>query len=133
MSVTDDGFILFPSISFCKRRAFDQFPHMLVNFLDPSTRTEENIDSVKQWCIEHIFNRSTVFNLVSHNTKGGPAPYPCTTTSGDNPGKPCSFPFVFPDCSVFPKPTFCKHNASSQPIEYRECILIGRGCHGYPK
>ena len=102
---------------------------MLINFLDPSASIEENIDSEKQWCIEHIFNRSTVFMLVSHNMKGGPATYPCTITSGDNPGKPCSFPFVFPDCSVFPKPTFCNKNTSSQSIEYNECILTGETKH----
>ena len=121
VSMVDDGVILFPSLSFCKKRTFDQFPTMLIDFLDLEKASKINIDLVKSWTMNHIWNRSTVFKLMSHSTQGAPPPYSCTTISGEKPGKPCSFPFVYPDCTVIPKPSFCKHSESNIPITYTRC------------
>ena len=41
---------------------------------------------------------------VSHNTVDGTYKDPCTTVGGIRTGSPCTFPFVFPDCSEYFKP-----------------------------
>ena len=38
------------------------------------------------------------------------------------PGKPCIFPFVYPDCSVFPTTRICYSNKSIAPLPHYRCI-----------
>ena len=56
-------------------------------------------------------------------TKGESEEYPCNTVSGDKVGKPCNFPFVFPDCSVKNHiNSFC--TVSNESKTYYECPAV---------
>ena len=53
---------------------------------------------------KRTFSRDELFMNVSHNTVDGTYKDPCTTVGGIRTGSPCTFPFVFPDCSEYFKP-----------------------------
>ena len=93
----DDGHILFPSVTFCKNYMYthnDGFLHKL---------KEEKLSSseYKKIFREQTWSRGQLLKTVhhNHNTLDGSFKFPCTTIDGPNSGFPCSFPFVYPDCS----------------------------------
>ena len=50
------------------------------------------------------WSRAQMFRTVSHHTMDGAYKFPCNTVGGPRMGSPCSFPFVYPDCSENVKP-----------------------------
>ena len=84
---------------------------------------QENITSedIQAWVSKHTWTRLKTFNLVSHGNEGRP----CITVGNPVPGKPCSFPFVYPDCSVFPTTKACFSTEIAQPLPRYECITEG--------
>ena len=105
----------------CKKRMYTKYPQILIDYFHPQHMdTMVNYETVKSWVKEHTHNRSTLFKRLSHKTLGESTQYTCNTVSGDDIGKPCSFPFVFPDCSVKAhNQSFCSANTKSR-IHY-EC------------
>ena len=96
----DDGYILFPSITVCKDRMYTAYPDYLEPFFKENISDSSiNFEDVQSWVLKHTWRRSKMFQILHHKTSGL-AHYPCDTISGDKIGKPCSFPFLFPDCSV---------------------------------
>ena len=89
----------------------------------PFTTTFE-AEEIKLWYLEHTWNRSILFKHVSHNTVGGPNRQSCNTIGGATPGKPCAFPFVFPDCELSPKPPVCYSEDTKTPITYTHCAIL---------
>ena len=49
--------------------------------------------------LDRTWTRDQLFMNVSHNTVDESYKFPCTTVGGPRMGSPCSFPFVYPDCS----------------------------------
>ena len=79
------------------------------------------IADVKSWVTSHTSNRSRVFQMVAHGNKERP----CMTTSADpRPGKPCLFPFIFPDCNAVPFTGLCTNKENSVPVTHTECTMI---------
>ena len=44
-------------------------------------------------------------------------PFPCLTTGGNFAGKPCVFPFNYPDCGVADKPASCAWDSTLKTYE----------------
>ena len=118
----DDGFIMFPSITVCKSDMYDKYPDFLINFFDKKVlHPTVNIGTLKSWIHRHVWNRSQVFRRLSHKTYQGYKGYDCNTESGPSIGKPCSFPFVYPDCSVKKHmDNYCSQSNKSRT--YHQCI-----------
>ena len=85
VSYKDQKNIMYPSVSICKKYAFD---YATLNFKNKSIG--EIIDMVlnNSWSIDdqfYFFTHPGVMNLT----------FPCTTSLGGiSPGKPCVFPFI---------------------------------------
>ena len=85
----DEKTILYPSVSICKRYAFDMDGE--VKFLEFENKTTENVIEMvlnNSWNIDdqfYFFTHPGMMNLT----------FPCTTTlGGTSPGKPCVFPII---------------------------------------
>ena len=53
----------------------------------------------RPWFLQRTFSRGELLRFVSQSTVSGGLTFPCTTVGGPSAGTPCSFPFVYPDCS----------------------------------
>ena len=80
----------------CKKRMYTKYPQILIDYFHPQHMdTMVNYETVKSWVKENTHNRSTLFMRLSHKTQGATNQYPCNSFSGDDIGKPCSFPLFF--------------------------------------
>ena len=82
-------------------------------------------EDVKSWIIEHSVRKSKIFNMVAHGNEGRP----CLTNSGPNPGKICVFPFVFPDCGIYPQSNVCQTQNKVEALTYTKCTNFGNYKH----
>ena len=114
-TAVDDGLIEFPSITVCKKRTYDDYADKLIEYITEDNTTTKDI---KAWVTKHTWNRTKVFKLVSHGNDGRP----CLTNSGSVPGKPCIFPFVYPDCSLDRPSMICNTEGDKIPQIYTKCI-----------
>ena len=94
ITLHDNGHILFPSITFCK----------FFMFIDNGVLYKENIFDLptshrRKSFVDRTWSRDQLFRTVSHNTIDGTYASPCTTVRGPKMGSPCTFPFIYPDCS----------------------------------
>ena len=104
----------------CKKRIYDLHITDLLKFRDGDGITADKIHS---WIVDHTWNRKTTFNLVSHGNNGRP----CFTISGSKPGKPCIFPFVYPDCNLYPPTKPCSIKPKPPPTINYQCYPEGSG------
>ena len=95
----DDGHILFPSITFCKNYMYSDDRHL--NKLKSGNLSTSQAAELFR---ELTWSREQMFRTVSHHTMDGTYKRPCNTVGGPRMGSPCSFPFVYPDCSENVKP-----------------------------
>ena len=93
----DDGHILFPSLTFCKFYMYTERDFMKT-FKNLPMATNRKLFSEKSW------SRDMLFESVYHKTMDGTLKNPCITVAGLREGAPCSFPFLYPDCSEGFKP-----------------------------
>ena len=83
MSIHDDGVIHYPSVTFCKKSMYDEYPERIIKFLEENGSDQNiSVDSLKSWVHEHTYNRTTTFKMFSHKTKGGPVQNVCNTEKG---------------------------------------------------
>ena len=90
----DDGHILFPSITFCKNYMYTD-----ESFLEELKSGNLSTSEATKLFRKLTWSREKMFRTVSHHTMDGAYKRPCNTVGGPRMGSPCSFPFVYPDCS----------------------------------
>ena len=86
----DDGSILFPSVTVCKKYWFGSDESDFKDYSNVSQLISKARIHRNTW------NKSEMFYFVSH-PKMFNISFPCTTMegTGTTPGKPCSFPFTW--------------------------------------
>ena len=94
ITIDDNGHIFFPSITFCKFYMLtDNGVLFKKNMIDlPTSHRRKSF-------VDRTWSRNQLFRTVSHNTIDGTYTSPCTTFRGPKMGSPCTFPFIYPDCS----------------------------------
>ena len=97
---------------------YDDHVSVLQKYMEKENITTKDIQA---WVRQHTWNRSQVFSMVSHGNHGRP----CITNSDPVPGKPCVFPFVYPDCSVVPPPKICLTEGRKMPVVATKCLNDG--------
>ena len=119
--MTDDGSILFPSITICKDEMFDNVKYSDRGLL---TRLQSGeVESARSWFLNRTFSRARLVKFLSVKTVAGSESnnYPCNAASGPRAGEACSFPYVYPDCSLTKRPGQCKSNPGIASVEYWDC------------
>ena len=87
-NLKDASLVLYPSISVCTRYLSKKGVSMA-----PFLKSNMSLNEKKNLIFENIWNKSEVFYFVNHPEMLGMR-FPCVTTNdGDDPGKPCDFPF----------------------------------------
>ena len=88
-SNSDEGSILFPSISVCKKYSFNTYAAQSIR--NTSMSFSEKINLLK----EKLWTRNETFYFANHPGMFNVS-FPCTTQddTGTDPGKPCSFPYI---------------------------------------
>ena len=122
MQVTlyDDGDILFPSITFCKRTTLDKYPGVIEMLNTNNTMSERD---ARDLALNHTWGQDRVFTFLSQE-KMAKKRFPCETKRGGKPGKPCVFPFLYPDCNLQKKVTLCKQVPIPEIKKYTTCTNI---------
>ena len=119
MTLTDDGSILFPSITICKDQMFDNEINNrgLLTMLQSGEVSSAN---ARFYFKNRTFARTRLVKLLSIQTVEGSHNSPCNTVGGPRAGEPCSFPFIYPDCKLMVKAHRCKSNPGLAPVWYRQ-------------
>ena len=87
-NLKDTTDIQYPSISVCTKYTSKKVISIASNLF-----SNESLNFKKKLISESIWNKSEVFYFVSHPGMLGMR-FPCVTINdGDDPGKPCLFPF----------------------------------------
>ena len=88
-SSSDEGSILFPSISVCKKYSFNTYAALSIK--NTSMSLSEKIILLQKY----LWTRNETFYFANHPGMFN-ASFPCTTQDdiGTDPGKPCSFPYI---------------------------------------
>ena len=98
---------------------YDKFS-FLHPFFDGTKNVTIRAEDAQNWIFRHTWNRSRVVRHLSHRTHNDIGNYPCSTVTGSRIGKPCSFPFVFPDCSIpSHRVSYCSNTNKSKI--YKKC------------
>ena len=88
-SSSDEGSILFPSITVCKKYSFNTYSSMSIR--NTSMSLSEKITLLQK----SLWTRNETFYFANHPGMFN-ASFPCTTQdgTGTDAGKPCSFPYI---------------------------------------
>ena len=111
ITTKDDDNILFPSITFCKKFMYTQR-----DFLSLFQNGKVEVQNAKEYFKNVTLSRSELVTFLNMNTIEGSNSFPCNTLTGLRPGAPCTFPYVFPDCSLSFKSSRCP-NTTSQSFQ----------------
>ena len=77
--MTDEGSILFPSITICKDQMYNKEEEGLMNKI----KSEDlSLAEARAWFEARTFSRSELVKLLSARTVEGTNDYPCNTVSG---------------------------------------------------
>ena len=90
-SLEDTGEVLYPSISFCAKYIWDQYPGLIDHLQQNKSTTFEQL---KEFALQNHWTIEKTFNFVSHQ-KATDKSFPCNTIGGPSEGKPCKFPFFY--------------------------------------
>ena len=115
---SDNGHILFPSITFCKNYMYNARK----GFLKKIQEEDLPVSHYKTVFKNKTWSKAQMFRTVSHNTVDGSYNNPCNTRGGPRMGSPCSFPFVYPDCSESFK-TISKNSNDSSNKHFKPVIV----------
>ena len=85
-STSDEGAILFPSITVCKK-----YLHGNTDIHNSSKSVSDKITMLQK----NLWNKNETFFFFNHHNMFNLS-FPCTTKGdiGTDPGKPCSFPYI---------------------------------------
>ena len=119
--MTDDGSILFPSITICKDEMFENVNDSDRGLLQRLKSGEISPENARSWFRNKTFSRAHLVKFLSIKTVEGSNDYPCNAVGGPRVGEPCSFPFFYPDCKLTTKVSLCKSDPGIVPGEYRGC------------
>ena len=119
--MTDDGSILFPSVTICKDEMFDSERYSDRGLMTRLQSGEVSSENARSWFRNRTFSRSRLVKFLSIKTVEGSNQYPCNAASGPRNGEPCSFPFIYPDCQLMTKVSRCRSDPGIAPVEYRGC------------
>ena len=124
--MTDEGSILFPSITICKDEMFDNVKYSDRGLLTRLQSGEVSTENARSWFRNRTFSRAHLVKFLSIKTVAGSNNFPCNAASGPRAGEPCSFPYVYPDCQLMTKGGVgvlgkCSLDPGIVPVEYWEC------------
>ena len=119
--MTDDGSILFPSVTICKDEMFDNEIYSDSGLLSRLQSGEVSAENARSWFLNRTFSRERLVKFLSVKTVEGSKDYPCNVVTGPRAGEPCSFPFFYPDCQVMHKTSVCKLDPGIAGQEYAGC------------
>ena len=91
-SLEEEPSLLYPSITFCTVNLWDEYPGVL-EFIGQNESV--TFDELKQFALQHHWNRERSFEFVSHSSLPGNQSYPCNTVAGPVVGKACQFPCLY--------------------------------------
>ena len=134
VTMTDEGSILFPSVTICKDEMFDNLKYSNRGLLPRLRSGEVSAGSARSWFRNRTFSRGRLVKFLSLKTVEGSNNYPCNTGSGPRAGEPCAFPYFYPDCNLTKKVPTCHSepeiSRQTGPLslveECRGSSLIGR-------
>ena len=121
VTMTDEGSILFPSVTICKDEMFDNLKYSNRGLLPRLRSGEVSAGSARSWFRNRTFSRGRLVKFLSLKTVEGSNNYPCNTARGPRAGEPCAFPFFFPDCKLETKEARCESDPGVAREEYRGC------------
>ena len=119
--MTDNGSILFPSITICKDEMFENANYSDRGLLPRLQSGEVSTENARSWFRNRTFSRAHPVKFLSIKTVAGSNNFPCNAVSGPRVGEPCSFPFFFPDCKLTKKPLQCQPELGFVLTEYAGC------------
>ena len=125
--MTNDGSILFPSITVCKNEMYDDVKYFNGGMLKRIQSGEVSSENAKSWFMNRTFSRDHLVKFLSIKTVEGSNQYPCNAASGPRDGEPCSFPFIYPDCQQVQQVALCVSEPGIAPVEYRGCYKEDSG------
>ena len=123
VTLTDDGSILFPSITICKNEMYNIFDKGLMRKLETG---ELSVENAKPWLRNRTFSRQNLVRFLSIKTEEGSNKYPCNAVGGPRAGEPCTFPVMYPDCKLIKKNAGCREDPDIALAEYRGCDKKGK-------
>ena len=119
--MTDEGSILFPSITICKDEMFENERYSNRGLLTRLQSGEVSSEDARSWFRNRTFSRARLVRFLSIKTVEGSNDYPCNAVGGPRVGEPCSFPFFYPDCKLMKQVPLCKSDPGIGAAEYRGC------------
>ena len=123
VTMTDEGSILFPSITVCKDEMYTRWDgEGLFTYLHSG---EVSVEEAGGWFKNNTLSRTDLIKFVSVNTVEASNNYPCNAVSGIREGEACSFPFLFPDCQLSKKSRDCFEDPGITSVLYHSCSTEG--------
>ena len=119
--MTDDGSILFPSITICKDEMFENVNDSDRGLLQRLKSGEISPENARSWFRNRTFSRARLVKFLSIKTVEGSNDYPCNTVEGPREGDPCSLPFFYPDCKLTTKTPECLADPGIARLGYAGC------------
>ena len=120
--MTDEGSLLFPSITVCKDEMFENERYSDRGLLTRLQSGEVSTENASSWFGNRTFSRARLVKFLSIKTVEGSNKYPCNAVSGPREGEPCSFPFFYPDCKLMTKTPECKADPGTARLEHPGCF-----------
>ena len=119
--MTDEGSILFPSVTICKDEMFDNDVYIESGLVSRLQSGEVSAENARSWFMNRTLSRVRLVKFLSLKTVEGSNNYPCNTVSGPRAGEPCAFPYFYPDCNLTKKVSMCQSEPEISRTEYRGC------------
>ena len=116
--MTDEGSILFPSVTICKDDLYDRSGGIITDFKSSPVEEAGALFRVR------TFSRARLVKFLGTNTVAGVNNYPCNTVGGPRAGEACSFPVMYPDCGLERKSRLCEEQPGIAAREYNYCEAI---------
>ena len=124
VTMTDEGSILFPSITICKDEMLDDVKYFDKGLLKKIQSGEVSTENARTWLRNRTFSRARLVKFLSIKTVAGSNNYPCNAVTGPRDGEPCSFPFFYPDCKLLKQVPLCKSDPGIGAAKYLQRMFF---------